>query len=165
MARGRLIATILAVVLLAAACGRPDSGFDIHSLESAIPASLVPDDPSVVTDVSCPAPATSEATTVACGASVAGVPIEVSAAISADGTVEIATDATLIDLDGVAAAAAQRLNNDLGTDTKVACDGSVVVSIADTTFGCTATDGFGVERQLVVTILDDTGSWSVDLAR
>jgi len=166
MAGGRVkaITLTLALTLVVAACGRPDSGFDIESLRSAIPASLVPDDPGVVTDISCPEPATSEATMVVCHASIGGDPIQVTAAIAADGTAEIATDATLIDLAGVAATAELRLNNDLGVETVVECQGSVVVSVPDNTFRCTATDGFGVERNLVITILDAAGAWEIALA-
>jgi len=160
----KALALALALTLLAAACGRPDSGFDIESLRSAIPASLVPDDPGAVTDISCPEPATSEATTIVCDASIDGEPIEVAVAIAADGSAEIATDATLIDLAGVASAAELRLTADLGVETVVACPGSVVVSVPDHTFGCVATDGFGVERNLVITILDAAGTWEIDLA-
>jgi len=168
MARGRLITTCLALALalalVAAACGHPDSGFDMDSLRSAIPASLVPDDPAAVTDISCPAPATSEATTIVCSASIAGVAVAVTAAISADGTADISTDVTLIDLAGVAAAAEQRLNSELGVGSVVTCPGSVVVSAAGDTFGCIATDQLGIERNLIVTILDEAGAWSIDLA-
>jgi len=163
MARGCLTTTALALALVASACGRPDSGFDMDSLRAAIPVSLVPDDPASVTDISCPAPPTSEATTIVCGASIAGVAVDVTATISADGTANISTDATLIDLAGVASAAGQRLNRELGAGSVVACEGSVVVSVADNTFGCIATDSFGIERDLVVTILDEVGAWSIDL--
>ncbi len=164
MARVRLTFSFLAVSLVAAACGRPDPGFDNLSLRSAIPPALVPDDPSVVTNVTCPEVHTSEAVTITCEAAIAGQPIKVTVSIDPDGTAGIESDSTLIDLAGVAAAAQERFTGDLGVDSSVECPGSVVVSVADLTFGCTATDDTGVSRDLVVTVVDDSGGWVIDFA-
>lgn len=159
------VAALLAVALIGAACGRPDSGFDVGSLEDAIPSSLIPDDPSLVENVSCPEPATSEATTIVCDATIAGRGIEVTAVLSANGTVAVSTDAILLDLADVASVAAERLTSDLGVESRVTCRDTVVVVVVADQFGCTATDSSGVEHELVVTVLDDTGNWSLDLSR
>jgi len=164
MARVRLTFSFLAVLLVAAACGRPDPGFDNLSLRSAIPPGLVPDDPSVVTDVTCPELRTSEAVTIICEAAIAGQPIEVTVSIESDGTASVKSQSTLIDLAGVAAEAQARFTDDLGVDSLVECPGSVVVSVADLTFECTATDEAGVSRNLVVTVVDDSGGWVIDFA-
>ncbi len=151
------------LALTAAACGRPDAGFDTRTLETAIPAAIVPDDPAAVTDVTCPDLATSEATTIVCSAVVSGRSIEITAAISVDGAVNVSTDSVLLDLAGVADEAARRLSSDLGVESTVDCPGRVVVSVAGDTFGCSATDPAGVTHDLVITIVDDTGTWSIDL--
>lgn len=163
MADLRLIAAAVVVALTAAACGQPDSGFDIRSLESSIPAGIVPDDPAIVTDVSCPELATSEATTILCTASIAERPVEVTAAISTDGTVQVSSESVLLDLAGVAAEAGRRLSADLGVESVVECPGSVVVSVAGDTFGCVATDPTGTTHDLVVSVVDESGNWTIDL--
>jgi len=168
MARRRLnswlLTVLLSILLVAAACGRPDSGFDNSSLRSAIPAGLVPGDPSAVTDVTCPELHTSEAVTIECQAAIAGQSILATVSIAPDGTATIETNSVLLDLAGVAAEAQQRFVDDLGVESVVECPGSVVVSIIDLSFGCTITDERGVSRDLLVTILDDAGGWSIDFA-
>jgi len=159
----RLSAAVVVLALAAVACGRPDSGFDMRSLESSIPAAVVPDDPAAVTNVSCPELSTSEATTIICSARIAENPVEVTAAISADGIVKVSIGSVLLDVAGVASEAARRLSDDLGVESTVDCPGSVVVSVAGDTFGCVATDPGGVTHDLVITIVDDSGNWSIAL--
>ncbi len=164
MAHVHLRAVALVLALMASACGRPDAGFDTRTLETAIPAAIVPDDPTVVTDVTCPDLPTSVATTITCSALVSGRPIEITAVISIDGEVNVSTDSVLLDLAGVADEAARRLSSDLGVESTVECPGRVVVSVAGDTFRCSATDPGGVTHDLLITIIDDRGTWSIDLA-
>ncbi len=162
LALGLTLAISFSLVL--AACTRPDSGFDVGTLEASIPVALVPDDPSVVTGVSCPQLATSAATTSACTALVAGEEIEIVATISAEGLVSVSTDAILLDVAGVASEASRRLSKDLGVESEVSCPGSVRVIAAGDSFSCQATDPAGPTHDITITVLDSTGTWSMELA-
>lgn len=159
------LTTALAAALVASSCSQPDSGFDMGSLVDAIPAALVPDDPSSVTDVSCPEPLTSEATSIRCAVTITDREVEVVADIAGDGTVNVSTDAILLDLLEVAVVAGERLSADLGVESTVTCDDTVAVVVPNDTVGCTATENSGIEHRLVVTIVDDAGNWSLDLER
>ncbi len=157
------IAAVIVFSIVLAACGRPDSGFDMTTLEAAIPEAIVPDDPSVVTDVSCPQLPTSEPTTTMCTALVGGRAIEINANITADGLVEISTDAVLLDISGVASEAGHRLSDDLGIDSSVSCPGSVRVVAVGDTITCEATDPAGSTHNVVITVTDPSGTWTMDL--
>jgi hypothetical protein len=160
--RHRLLA-VLTVAL--AACSGADE-VDTGSIESAVPAALLPEHPELVTDVSCPGPIDREAGAVTvCGARLGGTDVQLTVTqVDGDGTVEVDLARPLLDVDDLAARIAERLTTDVGVPTSVLCDGPAVrVLTVDEQIRCTATDDDDRDRTFVATILDEQANYDLRL--
>jgi len=93
-----------------------------------------------------------------------GQEIEIVATISDDGSVVVSTGAILLDVAGVAAEAGRQLRSDLGVESAVECPGSVRVVAQGDSFTCQASDPAGPTHDIVITVLDSAGAWSMDLS-
>ncbi|RMH78285.1 MAG: DUF4333 domain-containing protein [Actinomyces sp.] len=157
----------VAAVVMAAGCASAAPLVDVDALEEAVPAALVPDDPSAVTGVSCPGGIVAAGDRVRCVATVAGV--EVAVTVTVDGEdpgagVTVSVAERLVDVADTAAAVAERLSEDLGEPQDVECEAPAVrVARAGETISCTVTDPRGGRHPVRVEILDADGTWRLDL--
>lgn len=160
MARG--LTVILGLTILAG-CGRSPV-LDSASLEAGIASKLVPDSPEAVTDVVCPDVIAEGPTTTTCTATIGGVSIDVAVTISADDDAAISTDAVVIEVAEMEAAAAERLSVDLALETTIVCPGPpVIVSVPGATLRCDAIDPAGQTHGVIFTVRTDTGDWELSL--
>lgn len=160
MARG-LIVSLMPLILFG--CGR-SLLLDSTELEAAIPPALVPDAPDSVSDVDCPEVLVAGPGTTMCFATIAGISIDVSVAISADNRAIISTDAVVIEVAEMEATAAARLTADLGVATTLTCPGPpVIVSAPGVTLACDAIDPSGAAHQVVFTVRSETGNWELSI--
>jgi hypothetical protein len=166
--RHRLLAVLTALPLGAlalGACGGADE-VDAGSIESAVPAAVLPDHPDLVTDVSCPGPIDREVGLVsACTALIGGNEVGISVTqVDDDGTIDIDVDRALLDVDDLAARIAERLTTDVGVPTSVLCDGPAVrvLSVGDEVV-CIATDTDDRDRTFVAEILDEAANYDLRL--
>lgn len=152
---------------MAAACASTAPLVDADALEEALPAALVPDDPSAVTAVSCPGGIVAAGDRVRCVATVAGVEVAVTVTVTGEeaGTgVTVSLAERLVDVADTAAAIAERLSRELGEPQQVDCEPPAVrVARAGETISCTATDPRGGHHPVQIEILDADGTWRLDL--
>ena len=163
MAR-RLTLAVLAATLLAAGCAE-DPEIDVAALEVSIADWMLP---AIVEAVDCPDPLPVEPQTVTCTGAIDGVRVEFQVELSPgeddDVLADVVTDAPLLDLTEVAVAAGERLSDDLGVVALVRCEAPVVVIEPRREIACVVTDlADGVERPLVIRLLDPEGGWEMDL--
>jgi hypothetical protein len=159
------IAGFGALLGVVAACGEADE-VDADGLARAVPVALLEDHPELVTDVVCPEPIERGAgITITCAAQVGGTPVELDVTqIDDDGAVRVTLDRTLLDVEELSAAIAQRLSDDVGVPTAVVCAEPVVrvLTVGDT-IACDATDPDDRTRTFVATILDEAGNYELVL--
>ncbi|MEM7140102.1 MAG: DUF4333 domain-containing protein [Actinomycetota bacterium] len=163
MAR-RLIVAALVLVVAGCAESAPEV-LEVGSVEDALPAVVWPDDPSLVSQVRCPAPAASGvAQDLRCTAVLGADPISVDAVVDEDGRVEAVVAEPLFVVADAAAQLAVRLAADLGVEVpSVDCDRAVVVARAGTEIACVATRGDD-PIGFTVRLLDADGAWTVEIA-
>ena len=160
----RSLAALVGAASMVAGCS-VDPSLDAPSIADGIPAAVVPESPDIVTDVVCPDPVPEVvAQSMTCTAELAGDALTVDLEIDENGVASSVVREPLLDLGRVADDVAQRLASDLGIDVEVECPGVVVVAAVGRRVDCTGLAD-GVERGLVVEVVDDDGSWSVDFTR
>lgn len=164
MAR-RLIALLAAVALGVTACAEPaPPTLEAGSLEAALPASIWPEDPSLVTGVSCPDldPALIAQSTT-CTATLDRDEVTVEVEIDELGGATAAVREPLFVVADAADALVGRLRSDLGIQAiDASCVGVVVVAAADRVLECEATDGSRViEFELVTGVSGGSGLWTL----
>jgi hypothetical protein len=85
--------------------------------------------------------------------------------LSEDAEAALSTDAIVVEVTEMEAAAAARLTSDLGVETTVACPGpAVMVSVAGATLECDAVDPAGGHHRVVFTIRSERGDWELSIA-
>jgi hypothetical protein len=161
----RLIAVLAGSMLAASACAEPaPPTLATGSLEAALPASVWPDDPSVVTDIDCPDvdPALIAQSTT-CTASLDGEAITVDVSIDELGSASAVVREPLFVVAEAADALVGRLRADLGIEAiDAACAGVVVIAAVDRAIACEASDGSRViEFELVLGVSNGSGSWTL----
>lgn len=164
MAR-RLSLTLLLAVMAAACAADPDPTLDTASVVEALPAVVWPDDPSLVTEVSCrDLDPEVIAQSVRCTAQLDAEPITVDVDVTEDGGVDGRVVEPLFAVADAADQLAARLADDLGIEPpEIACGRDVVIARAGTEFGCTATRA-GDPIDFVLRLLDSEGGWTVEIA-
>lgn len=156
---------IALVVLLAACAEAAPPTLDVDSVHDVVPALVWPDDPELVTDVSCPdLLAEIIAQSVACTATLAGEPVIADVVVDEVGFVAASVRQQLFRLADAADQLADRLAADLGIAAPtVTCDRAVVLARTGAEVGCIAThDGSPID--FTVRLLDGDGNWTVDIA-
>ena len=156
----------IAAVALLVACGAP-TAVDTESLVEQIPAAVSPDAPDSVTEVTCGDELPiGEGLTMTCRATLAGTPVSLEVTqVDDNASLAVSVDRTLVDVPGLADAVGQQFTDDLRVETMVDCTGPpLVVAIVGTTISCTATDSLGVGREILVILVDDKGTYRVELA-
>lgn len=153
---------LVATVTLGCAEPAPPS-LDGDALVESLPASVVPDDPGLVTAVSCPDPIPEVvAQRLECTADLGGHPITVDVDVDVEGRATVAVREPLFDLDLAADEVAGRLEGDLGRRPDVVCPGTVVVLVVGDRIACTATlEDRAIELEIELT--DEAGGFTVQL--
>ncbi len=163
MAR-RLTAFGLAAALLGAGCA-DDPEIDVLALEASVAESMLP---AVVELIECPRPLAIEAQRVTCRGEIDGVEIDLEVELEPDDEdgvlADVSIDVPLLDVTEVAITAGDRLSEDLGVVALVRCDTPVIVIEPGRELACFVTDlADGIERPLLIRLLDADGAWEMDL--
>lgn len=161
----RVLSTIGLVALATVACSSP-TDVDVDALVDQIPAAVSPDAPESVTDVSCGDELPiGEGLTTTCRAQLAGSPISLEVTqLDDNASLAVEVDRTLVDVPELAEVVGQRFTDDLGVQTAVLCAGPpLLVATVGSEIRCVATDPGGVERTVVVTLVDGDGAYRVTL--
>lgn len=168
MARGLIVAVVIAVV--AAACAEEEPAFDPADVLSEVQAATA--DVGVV-DVECDgldALVPVVGGVVACRGTLSGDPVELTATVGAaiEGEIAVSTevDTPLFDVAIAEAAAAGRLGDELGGAPEVDCDERVVVIAPGRRIACRVTAEGGtagpVDRPLAIVLTDAEANWELD---
>ena len=163
---GRVGAAAVAAALVAAACA-DEITFDTASLESGLPAAILPEQPDAITEVVCPEPELDGvARSITCAAILDGDPITIVVEVDDDGLVDATVSEPLLDLTAVEMELAVRIETDLlasgasGVEVDVECPGTAVVIAVGRTVDCSG-GPIDAPRPLEVTIVSDDGTWEV----
>ena len=125
---------------------------------------LLPGTPELVESVICPTIDGDSMTVFSCSVSVAGYPMEVTV-VGPDfsGGVKVSSSITVIQASELANRVAERLEEDLEAKNSVMCEPQVRVAVRGQKFNCTAFDSAGRKHPLLATLLDDEGSFRIDV--
>lgn len=158
---------VLVVGLVALGCSEPEPLLfrDSDNLEAVVLAELVPDLPTIVTDVTCPEMIEPGPVSVSCEAMIDGVPATVEVDIDARGRTDLAvSDVFLVDVSRLADHSAQRIATDLGPVQVVCNDPPVVVAVDGKQLDCYAVDPSGRHHSLEVMLTSDKGDWQISFS-
>ena len=156
---------VFMVVLAVASCGSSEPQFvDPGALERSIPRALLPTDPELVEQVSCPPMDAERLSTVSCTVTIAGYPISVTVTgPDPFKGVRVSAADSLVWASDLAERVVARLDVDLGPGNPVDCEPVVRVAKAGQAFNCVVAGSDGKSRPFVATILDATGSFRLEV--